>query len=90
MLAATMATILPMLEKTSEGKINSSEGYIWTKSIIGTVKGMLMVSVFIINGLANDFYIALFFFSTSTIGMLYFYMNPCLEPMKQKGYHEAF
>jgi hypothetical protein len=77
-----MATILPILEKTSESKINSSEGYIWTKAIIGTVKGILMVSVFIINGLANDFYIALFFFSTSSIGMLYFYMNPCLEPMK--------
>lgn len=86
-----MATILPMLEKTGEGKINSSEGYIWTKSIIGTVKGMLMVTVFIINGLANDFYIAMFFFSSTTIGMLYFYMNPCLDPVKSRDtMHEAF
>lgn len=60
--------------------MNSSEAYIWTKSIIGTLKGILMVTVFIINGLVNDFYIALFFFSTSTIGMFYFYMNPCLDP----------
>lgn len=81
-LIATMATILPMLEKTGEGSINTSEGYIWTKSIIGSVKGILMVSVFVINGLSNDFYLALFFFSTSTIGMIYFYLNPCLDPMK--------
>ena len=92
-LAAVIATFVPMLEKLGmDGEVNTFtvKTYIWTKTIVGTVKAVAMVSVFIINGLSNDFYIALFFFSTTTIGMLYFYMNPCLDPVKHKGAHETF
>ena len=70
-----------MLEKMCEGKILSPEPYIWTRTFMGSIKGLLMVSVFVINGLANDFFMGLFFFFTTIIGLIFFCMNPCTDPL---------
>ena len=77
---AILATVVPMLEKMAEGKINTPEAYIWTRTFMGSIKGLLMVSVFVINGLANDFFMGLFFFTTTIIGLVFFTMNPYSDP----------
>lgn len=69
-----------MLEKMAEGKINTPEAYIWTRMFMGSFKGLLMVSVFVINGLANDFFMGMFFFCTTMIGLVFFTMNPYSDP----------
>ena len=82
-----MATVIPMLEKMGEGRILSPEAYIWARSFISAIKGMLMVAVFCINGFANDFFIACFFFITTTIGYIYFLKNPYQDPESMKQLH---
>lgn len=77
---AILATVVPMLEKMAEGKISTPEAYIWTRTFMGSIKGLLMVSVFVINGLANDFFMGLFFFFTTNIGLVFFTMNPYSDP----------
>jgi hypothetical protein len=76
MFIAIMATIMPMLEKVSQTRIKSPEGYIWTRFIMGSIKGMLMITVFVVNGVSNDFFIGCSFFATSIIGFVYFKINP--------------
>lgn len=89
MFAAIMATVVPMLEKMGEGRIASPEAYIWTRSFISSIKGMLMVTVFVINGLANDFFIGCFFYITTSIGFIYFSINPYQDPDSMKQLHQA-
>ena len=47
-----------------------------------------MTTVFIVNGFINDFYIALYFLATTQIGVIYFYMNPYLDPRMQQPISE--
>ena len=75
MFIAIMATIMPMLEKLGESKIQTPEAYIWTRSVVTILKGMLMMSVFVVNGLSTDFFIGCSFLCTTTIGYLYFVVN---------------
>lgn len=82
MFGAIMATCVPILEKMGDSKIQTPEAYIWTKSFIGAIKGMLMVSVFVVNGLANDFYISWFFYTTTSIGMVFFFLCPYISPIE--------
>ena len=56
MFIAILATILPMFEKVSQSRIKSTEGYIWSRFIMCNFKGALMILVFIVNGVANDFF----------------------------------
>lgn len=67
-----MATVMPMLEKLVDAKVKSTESYMWTRQIMTMLKCMLMMTVFIVNGLANDFFIGCSFFFTPTIGYFYF------------------
>ena len=67
-----MATTVPMLEKLVEAKVKSVEAYMWARTIMTIVKGMLMITVFVCNGLANDFFIGFSFFCTTFIGFVYF------------------
>lgn len=82
---AIMATLIPMIDKMSHDKIITPEGYIWARNFITKVKGGLMITVFFMEGTATDFYIAWFFFITTSIGYIYFWMNPYRNPeTKQK------
>ena len=80
MFIAIMATILPMLEKVSQTRVKSPEGYIWTRYIMSCIKGMLMMTVFVVNGVANDFFICCSFLFTTIIGYIYFKINPLRDP----------
>lgn len=71
-----------MIEKMSGGNEADSQSFIWTKSIIGSIKGMLMVSVFVINGHANDFFLGCFFWITCSIGMVFFFNCPYINPVE--------
>ena len=78
-----MATVMPMLEKMGENKVKSPESYVWTRQIMTIIKGCLMMTVFVVNGLANDFFIGWSFFFTTAIGFSYFYFNPYQDPSEQ-------
>ena len=80
MFIAIMATIMPMLEKLMESKVKSPEAYMWSRQILTAIKAMLMMTVFVANGLANDFFIGCSFFFTTTIGYFYFVVNPYTDP----------
>ena len=80
MFIAVMATTIPMLEKLVENKVKSIEAYIWTRTIMTMIKAMLMMTVFIVNGQANDLFIGFSFFITATIGYIYFWLNPYRDP----------
>ena len=80
MFIAIMATIMPMLEKVSQTRVKSPEGFIWTRYIMSCIKGMLMMTVFIVNGVSNDFFIGCSFFATTIIGYVYFLINPFQDP----------
>ena len=41
---------------------------------------MLMCTVFVVNGIAADFFIGMTLFITSMIGNLFFYVNPYKDP----------
>lgn len=69
-----------MLEKLVENKVKSVEAFLWTRVIMTMIKGMLMMTVFVVNGLANDFFIGCSFFATATIGYVYFSLNPFKDP----------
>lgn len=77
---AILATVVPMLEKMASGQIKTPEAYIWTRLIMGSIKGFLTVSIFVINGLSNDFFMGLFFFCSTIIGFAFFTMNPYSDP----------
>lgn len=47
---------------------------------MGSIKGLLTVSIFVINGLSNDFFMGLFFFCSTIIGFAFFTMNPYSDP----------
>ena len=79
MFIAVMAVTIPLLEKMGEQKIQAPEAYIWTRTFTISIKGIFMVAVFVINDTPGDFFIALFFWFTSTIGMFYFYCNPYVD-----------
>lgn len=85
MFIAIMATILPMLEKLSQSRVKSPEGYIWTRYIMSSIKGMLMMTVFVVNGVANDFFIGCSFYATTLIGYIYFKINPYQDPEIDKN-----
>lgn len=80
MFISIMATVMPMLEKMTEKKVKSPEAYMWTRQIMTMIKAMLMMTVFVINGTANDFFIACSFFFTCLIGNTYFTVNPYIDP----------
>lgn len=80
MFIAIMATVMPMLERLGESKIETCEAYVWTRSLLTIFKGQLMMTVFIVNGLANDFFIGTSFFITTIIGFIYFKINPYHDP----------
>jgi len=77
---AIMATTMPMLERMTESKIKTPEAYLWTKIIMSYFKSVLMCTVFVVNGIASDFYIGMTLFCHSIIGCLYFQMNPYKDP----------
>ena len=80
MFIAVMATVMPMLERMSDNKVASPEAYLWTRQIMSIVKAMLMMTVFIVTGNSNDFFIAWSFFFTTTIGFFYYTLNPYEDP----------
>lgn len=80
MFVAISATIMPMFEKVCDTRIKTIEGFIWARFIIALFKGSVMMMVFIINGVANDFYIGFFFFFTTVLGFFYFLINPYEDP----------
>lgn len=85
MFIAIMATILPMFERISNSRVQSPEGYIWTTYIVLCFKGMLMIMVFCVNGVVNDFFIGVCFYATTWIGHLYFKINPYQDPFVQSS-----
>lgn len=72
MFIAIMATIMPMLEKLGDTRIRAPEAYIKVKLIMSILKSALMMVVFVVNGLANDFFIGFTFLLTTIIGCYYF------------------
>ena len=70
---------VPLFEKIGDEKIQMPETYIWTRLFIVSIKGIFMVSVFVINDSPNDFFLALFFWFSSSIGMFYFNRNSYLD-----------
>ena len=65
-------------------KIKSPEAYIWTRTLMSIVKGAFMVSIFVINGQANDFFLGLFFFMTTICGFVFFYICPFADAKEYK------
>ena len=80
MFIAIMATVMPMLERLTESKVKSPEAYVWTRQIMTIIKAMLMMTVFVVNGLATDFFIGCSFFFTTIIGYAYFVINIYIDP----------
>ncbi len=75
-----MATIVPMIEMMGLKKIVQSTVYIYSKMFLVLVKGMLMMTVFVISGEGNDLFNGYFFFVTITVGYVYFSTNPFRDP----------
>ena len=83
MFLAIITTTIPLLEKMGEDKVRSPEAYIWMRLFIISVKGMFMVSIFIVNDLPNDLFLGFFFWVSSTIGLVYFNYNPYFDQRKE-------
>lgn len=83
MFVAILTTTIPLLEKMGEDKIRSPEAYIWTHFFIISVKGMFIVTIFVINDLPSDLFLGFFFWISSTIGMVYFNYNPYFDQRKE-------
>lgn len=81
MFIAIMATVTPMLEKMGENKIKTPEAYFWTRQAISIIKSVFMMTVFVLNNLANDFFIGCTFLFTTIIGYSYFIINPYQDPI---------
>ena len=57
------------------------------------IKGMLMMATFVLNGVANDFFIGCSFYATTIIGLIYFTVNPYQDPAihsKAKNKYEDY
>lgn len=80
MFVAIMATIIPMFERMTENRLRSIEAYLYTKLILSMFKSAMMMTVFVVNGLANDFFIGFTFLFTTIIGLIYFIFNPFYDP----------
>ena len=53
----------------------SPEILIWAAIMLKTFKGWFTVTVFIVNGTSNDFYIGMFFLITAFLGSVYYYFD---------------
>lgn len=83
MFIAIMATSMPMLEKLGENRIKTPEAYFWTRQALSVIKAVFMMTVFVLNGVANDFFIGCTFLYTTVIGYNYFLVNPYQDPRTQ-------
>ena len=58
----------------------SPEILIWAAIMLKTFKGWFTVTVFIVNGTSNDFYIGMFFLITAFLGSVYYYFDNVRKP----------
>ena len=82
---AVLAVFLSFLEKKIDGMIDSPEILVWASIMLKTFKGWFTVTIFVVNGSANDFFIGAFFLATSLLGAVYFSFDNTLPPNQVTG-----
>ena len=80
MVLSIMAVFLSFLEKKLSTVIKKPEMFVWSAIMIKTFKGWFTMTVFILNGTTNDFYIGIFFLFTSCLGGFFFWLNDTKRP----------
>ena len=85
MFLAVLAVFLSFMEKKLDTIVDSPETFIWATIMLKVIKAWFTVTVFVLNGTANDFYIGVFFLTTSSHGAMYFYIDSTKRPSEHLG-----
>ena len=84
MFLAVLAVFLGFLEKKLDTMTDSPETLIWASIMLKTFVGWFTVTVFVLNGTSNDFYIGMFFLLTTLCGSAYYFFDNTRKPDELK------